>query len=263
MFCAAMIAAAFALDDARAVIEAGLAEIPRTSRLYSEMRQVIALCERFECEFENFEAVLTEIYATFGHYNPVHTNNNCALDRGGAIAGRGRFRAHFNARRDGRLGHRLQRRDRRFDHRRAVGRARSTAVLDRSPERHVALANHRLSSDRDFGMRPPLDATRARIKRLKFSRKKEPADFAASSFLLFGLSGRFFRRLEADFGMGAIAKRLFGRGAAPAQREHFRVGRADDFAIVPLDLQLFVGISHAQRAFARDGQFNFRFGLIG
>ena len=91
MFCAAMIAAAFALSDARAVIEAGLAEIPRTSRLYAEMRQVIELCERFECKFENFEAVLTEIYATLGHYNPVHTNNNCALIVAALLLGAGDF----------------------------------------------------------------------------------------------------------------------------------------------------------------------------
>ena len=91
MFCASLIAAAFALDEPRAVIEAGLAEIPRTSRLYAEMCQTIELCDRFDCRFENFEAVLGEIYASLGHYNPVHTNNNCALIVAALLLGAGDF----------------------------------------------------------------------------------------------------------------------------------------------------------------------------
>jgi len=79
MFCAAMIGAAFALDDPREIIEAGLAEIPATSRLYSEMRQVIALCEKYNSRFEEFERVFEEIYSLLGHYDPVHTDNNCGL----------------------------------------------------------------------------------------------------------------------------------------------------------------------------------------
>lgn len=79
MLCSAMIAAAFATDDPRAVVEAGLAEIPATSRLYAEMRQVIAICERHGNDFAHFETVITEIYQLLGHYNPVHTNNNAAI----------------------------------------------------------------------------------------------------------------------------------------------------------------------------------------
>lgn len=79
MLCAAMIAAAFATNDPQAIVEAGLAEIPRTSRLYHEMRQVIQICDRYNRDFANFEAVLREIYALLGHYHPVHTNNNAAL----------------------------------------------------------------------------------------------------------------------------------------------------------------------------------------
>ena len=79
MFCAAMIAAAFALDDVDAVVEAGLAEIPATSRLYHEMRQVIAICDKYGRDFGQFEAVIAEIYALLGHYHQIHTNNNCAL----------------------------------------------------------------------------------------------------------------------------------------------------------------------------------------
>ncbi len=79
MFVAAMIAAGFALRNPLEVVEAGLAEIPRRSRLYAEMRQVIDICRRHGNSFANFEQVLDEIEALLGHYHPVHTNNNAAL----------------------------------------------------------------------------------------------------------------------------------------------------------------------------------------
>ena len=79
MFCAAMIAAAFVTPEPRQIVEAGLARIPQTSRLYRELRQVIALCDSHGCAFEAFEAVLTGVHALLGHYPPVHTNNNAAL----------------------------------------------------------------------------------------------------------------------------------------------------------------------------------------
>ena len=79
MFCAAMIAAAFVLDKPKAIIEAGLAEIPQTSRLYQEMRQVIDICQKHDNDFANFEIVLDEIYNLLGHYHAVHTNNNAGL----------------------------------------------------------------------------------------------------------------------------------------------------------------------------------------
>lgn len=79
MFCAAMIAAAFATDDPLAIIQTGLSQIPATSRLYHEMNQVIAICDKYDRRAEAFEQVITDIYALLGHYNPVHTNNNAAL----------------------------------------------------------------------------------------------------------------------------------------------------------------------------------------
>ena len=79
MLCAAMIAAAFATSDPLAVVEAGLAEIPSTSRLYAEMHQVLAICARHKNDYASFEAVIGEIHALLGHYHPVHTNNNAAL----------------------------------------------------------------------------------------------------------------------------------------------------------------------------------------
>lgn len=79
ILCAAMIAAAFALDEPVAIIEAGLAEIPQTSRLYQEMQQTIAICRKYNNDFAHFEKVLDEIYDLLGHYHAVHTNNNAAL----------------------------------------------------------------------------------------------------------------------------------------------------------------------------------------
>jgi ADP-ribosylglycohydrolase len=79
MFVAAMIAAGFVLRDPLAVIHAGLAEIPKRSRLHTEMEQVITICERHGCAFDAFEPVLDEIYALLGHYDAVHTNNNAGL----------------------------------------------------------------------------------------------------------------------------------------------------------------------------------------
>jgi len=79
MFCAAMIAAAFTTDDVKTIIEAGLAQIPKTSRLHAEMRQTIDICQRHGNDFAKFEAVFDEIYDLLEHYHPVHTNNNAAL----------------------------------------------------------------------------------------------------------------------------------------------------------------------------------------
>lgn len=88
MFCAAMIAAAFALDDPLAIVEAGLAEVPRTSRLYGEMHQTIDICRKHDFRAAQFEPVLDEIYALLGHYHPVHTNNNAALVVAALLLGR-------------------------------------------------------------------------------------------------------------------------------------------------------------------------------
>ncbi len=79
MFCAAMIAAGFGTTDPQQVIEAGLAEIPRRSRLYLEMQETIAICREHRFRASEFETVLDKIYSRFGHYHPVHTNNNAAL----------------------------------------------------------------------------------------------------------------------------------------------------------------------------------------
>lgn len=79
MFMAAMIAAAFATDDVRRVVEIGLSEIPERSRLSVEMRRVLAICDRYGRDPSAFEAVLDEIHRLLGHYHVAHTINNAAL----------------------------------------------------------------------------------------------------------------------------------------------------------------------------------------
>jgi ADP-ribosylglycohydrolase len=74
-----MIAAGFVLEDPLAVVEAGLAEIPQTSRLYEDIRQTIEICRKKDFKTDAFEQVLDGIYQIFGHYDPVHTSNNAAL----------------------------------------------------------------------------------------------------------------------------------------------------------------------------------------
>jgi len=91
MFVAAMIAAGFALSDPIAVVRAGLAEIPKKSRLHGEMEQVIAICEKHGCDYAAFEKVFDEIYTLLGHYSPVHTNNNAALVVAALLLGKDDF----------------------------------------------------------------------------------------------------------------------------------------------------------------------------
>jgi hypothetical protein len=91
MFVAAMIAAGFALADPLKVVAAGLAEIPRRSRLHAEMEQVIEICRKHQFSYAAFEAVFDEIHALLGHYHPVHTNNNAALVVAALLLGRRDF----------------------------------------------------------------------------------------------------------------------------------------------------------------------------
>ena len=79
MFCAAMIAAGFTCSDPLQVVEAGLAQIPRRSRLYKEIRETIEICCEHGFRATEFEAVMDQVYARLGHYHSVHTNNNAAL----------------------------------------------------------------------------------------------------------------------------------------------------------------------------------------
>lgn len=89
MMCAAMIAAAFTASSVEEVIEAGLAEIPATSRLYADIRTVIELCRGRD--FDQFEDVIRDIHNAFGHYDAVHTNNNAAVCVAALVLSRGDF----------------------------------------------------------------------------------------------------------------------------------------------------------------------------
>ena len=91
MMCAAMTAAAFATDDVREVVEAGLGEIPASSRLHFEMRRVVEICEKHDCNFANFEAVLDEIWARLGHLDSAHTINNAAIVVASLLLGQNNF----------------------------------------------------------------------------------------------------------------------------------------------------------------------------
>lgn len=79
MMCAAMIAASFATDDPMTIVRAGLAQIPKRSRLHAEMLQVIDICQKNGNDFAKFEQIIADIHDLLGQYHPVHTNNNAAL----------------------------------------------------------------------------------------------------------------------------------------------------------------------------------------
>jgi ADP-ribosylglycohydrolase len=91
MFCAAMIAASFATRDVLEIVECGLAEIPATSRLYAEMRDVIVLCAQYNNDPAKFEAVFAGIQNALGHYSSVHTNNNAAVCVAALLLSQGDF----------------------------------------------------------------------------------------------------------------------------------------------------------------------------
>lgn len=79
MFVAAMIAAAFVIDDPLQVVEAGLGQIPSGSRLHEDMAWTVELCRQHGLDAGQFEMVFDAIEAKLGHYDPVHTNNNAAV----------------------------------------------------------------------------------------------------------------------------------------------------------------------------------------
>jgi ADP-ribosylglycohydrolase len=76
MFCAAAISAALVTNDVYEIIEAGLNEIPATSRLAETVRD----CLRWKQEFTSWEQAFDAMLQTYyGKYNWVHTNNNLAI----------------------------------------------------------------------------------------------------------------------------------------------------------------------------------------
>jgi ADP-ribosylglycohydrolase len=78
MFIAALIAAAFVLDDPLSIVETALTEVPARSRLYADVQETIAICRRHGFRADRFEGVLADIWARFGRYHPIHMPNNNA-----------------------------------------------------------------------------------------------------------------------------------------------------------------------------------------
>jgi ADP-ribosylglycohydrolase len=74
MWAAALVAAAFTATSAREAVENSLGVIPPASRLAEALQHVVALKD----SGINWEAALTAIQETYGHYSWVHTINNAA-----------------------------------------------------------------------------------------------------------------------------------------------------------------------------------------
>ncbi|MGQ9555026.1 MAG: ADP-ribosylglycohydrolase family protein [Anaerolineae bacterium] len=76
MWVAACLAAAFVESDPRAVLEAGLREIPRHCRLAEALQATIAWAE----QSYDWEQTWARVNNAYGHYHVVHTiNNACAV----------------------------------------------------------------------------------------------------------------------------------------------------------------------------------------
>ncbi|WP_309121484.1 ADP-ribosylglycohydrolase family protein [Paenibacillus sp.] len=87
MFAAAMIAAAFVEPDMERVVEIGLSEIPRDSRLARDVLQAVDIARSSATQLELVE----RIWDAFNHYHPVHTNNNAALVAASLVFAKGDF----------------------------------------------------------------------------------------------------------------------------------------------------------------------------
>lgn len=87
MFAAAMIAAAFTESDPERIVEAGLREIPSTSRLARDIAQAVGIAKGAKDQIE----LVDRIWEAFKHYDPVHTNNNAALVAAALIHSGGDF----------------------------------------------------------------------------------------------------------------------------------------------------------------------------
>lgn len=87
MFCAAMIAAAFTEKDPRRIVDAGLSQIPKNSRLAEAVRKAVSFAEIAETETE----LARYIWEAFGSYHHVHTINNAALCVAAIVFGKGDF----------------------------------------------------------------------------------------------------------------------------------------------------------------------------
>jgi ADP-ribosylglycohydrolase len=75
MFVSAMIAAAFVEKDNEKIVQIGLEQIPENSRLATAIRQAVEIAKSASCQ----EELVSTLWESFKHYDPVHTINNAAL----------------------------------------------------------------------------------------------------------------------------------------------------------------------------------------
>ena len=67
--------------------------IPATSRLYADIRKAMDIARSTETQEELF----SRLWAAFGQYNWVHTNNNAAACAAALVFGKGNFTATLSA----------------------------------------------------------------------------------------------------------------------------------------------------------------------
>lgn len=87
MLVAAMISAAFANQNPEDIVLAGLAEIPRKSRLAEAVTDVLG----WKKEAQTCEAAWAKIMGKYGSYSGAHTINNAAIVLLGLLYGEGNF----------------------------------------------------------------------------------------------------------------------------------------------------------------------------
>ena len=105
MLFAAITAAAFVVSDPVELVEIGLSEIPRNSRLAEAGRN--ALKQVPECS--DFHDFMNWVDVHYGELSPVHTVNNALVVIGAIIFGQMDFHQSICRFRGGRLGYGLQR----------------------------------------------------------------------------------------------------------------------------------------------------------
>ena len=91
MWVAAMLAAAPYVHDVRKLLDVGLAEIPRASRLAADIRQIMV----WRAEGIDYETTITRIHKRWNEDNPhhwCHTNSNAQIVAMAPAVGRGRLR---------------------------------------------------------------------------------------------------------------------------------------------------------------------------
>ncbi|PYI57521.1 ADP-ribosylglycohydrolase family protein [Paenibacillus flagellatus] len=93
MFVAAMIAAAFVVNDPEEIVRIGLGEIPAGSRLARDIARAVDIARTSDEPL----ALVERLHEAFGHYHPIHTNNNAALVAAALVFGRGDFETSIGA----------------------------------------------------------------------------------------------------------------------------------------------------------------------